>query len=466
MIDTSIGGHRAEMSEDFDVAVVGARCAGSPLAIKLARASVRTVLIDKDEFPSDTPSTHFFQAEGLLSLARLGVMDRLRSTGAPIIEEAHNRIDGVVARGPWPTRPGDVGGAMCVRRPVLDTILVQRAKEVGVEVRTGTRAMGLIGNRRVRGVRVRDSTGREVDITARLVVGADGRGSLVARQSGARAYNVTSNERFGFWTYYDGVPIESPVTAYLHRWGEEFVIAAPTDSGLFVVIVLPPVHRLAAFRADSERAFDEHVARDRVVAGIIAGRPRTGRLFSVLGFTGYFRESAGAGWVLVGDAGHFKDPAPAQGITDALRQVDRLAPAIIAGLGRGESALDAETARWWRWRDEDAAEKYWFAQDLGRGGRVPLVFTEMVRRLNEQGRFGQLVDVFNHRRRPSTLLTPARLLGAAGRLSVCSDAASRAQILSETRELMRRQAQRRRLDRQPVYAQVRERESQTEVVAV
>ncbi|TMB91733.1 MAG: FAD-dependent monooxygenase [Chloroflexi bacterium] len=463
MITVSVGGNRAEMSEDFDVAVVGARCAGSPLAIKLARAGVRTVLIDKDEFPSDTPSTHFFQAEGLLSLQRLGVMERLKSTGAPIISEAHNRIGDLVVRSRWPTRPGDVGGAMCVRRPVLDTILVQRAREVGVEVRTGTRAMSLIGNGRVRGVRVRDSTGREVDVTARLVAGADGRGSLVARQAGARAYNITANERAGFWAYYDGVPITPPVTAYLHRWDEEFVIATPTDSGLFLVIILAPVHRLAAFRADSERTFEEHVARDGVVSDIVAGHPRTGRLFSVLGFTGYFRESAGPGWVLVGDAGHFKDPAPAQGISDALRQVDRLAPAIIAGLGRGEAALDAETEQWWRWRDEDAAEKYWFAQDLGRGGPVPLVFAEMTGRLHEQGRITELVDVFNHRRRPSTVLTPARLLGAAARLSLRGDALSRQQILRETRGMLSREMQRRRLNRQPVYAPMRQQETPAEI---
>src|SRR5437870_5000015 len=82
-----------------------------------------------------------------------------------------------------------------------------------------------------------------------------------------------------------------------------------------------------------------------------------------------------------------RDPAPAQGISDSLRQVDRLAPAILAGFARGGDAIDLETDRWWHWRDDDAYEKYWFAQDLGRGGTVPLVFVEMVRRLCEQGRF-------------------------------------------------------------------------------
>jgi 2-polyprenyl-6-methoxyphenol hydroxylase-like FAD-dependent oxidoreductase len=450
------------MGEDYDVAVVGARCAGSPLAIKLSRAGARVLLVDKDEFPSDTPSTHFFQAEGMLSLQRLGVLDRLMSTGAPLIEDAHNQIEYLVIRSRWPTRPGDAGGALCVRRPVLDTILMQRAREVGVEVRTRTRATGLLGNGRVRGLRITDGAGRESEVMARLVVGADGRGSFVARHTAARMYNVTASERFGFWGYYEGVTVSSPVTAYLHRFGEEFLIAAPTDSGLFMVITLPPRHRLPLFRADSESAFDEHVAKDPVLAELVAGRKRVGRLCSVLGFAGYFRESAGRGWVLVGDAGHFKDPAPAQGISDALRQVDRLAPAIIAGLGRGEAALDEETNRWWRWRDEDAQEKYWFAQDFGRGGATPAVFVEMARRLHEQGRFSQLIDVFNHRRRPSTLLSPARLLGAAGRLSLRSGTHSRRQVMNETREILSREMQRRRLNRRPVYAPMRPVQSHAE----
>jgi 2-polyprenyl-6-methoxyphenol hydroxylase-like FAD-dependent oxidoreductase len=440
------------VAEQVDVAIVGARCAGAPAAIQLAGAGLKVALVDKDEFPSDTPSTHFFQAEALLSLSRLGVLERLAGTGAPIIAMHHTRIDDLVVHAPFPTRPGDAGGAMCVRRPLLDSTLLERARERGVEVRTGTRVVALLGNGRVSGLRVRDLAGAESEVHARLVVGADGRGSLVARQVGARSYNTSSNERFGFWGYYEGVGVREPATAYLHRFGEEFVIASPADSGLFLVIVLPPNSRLGDFRAGSDQAFDDHVARDPVVSALVAGRPRVGRLFSVLRFTAYFRESAGAGWVLVGDAGHFKDPSPAQGISDALRQVDRLVPAIVDGLGRGEAALDQALTRWWRWRDRDAFEKYWFAQDLGRGGPVPRVFSEMVRRLHEQGRIGDLAEVFAHRRRPSRLLTPPRLLGATVRLAARTRGGERRAALAETAEIMGREVRRRRLRRRPAYA--------------
>ena len=433
-----------------DVVVVGARCAGSPLAAQLARAGLSVVLVDKDSFPSDTPSTHFFQAEGLASLTRLGVMERLRATGAPLIGVSHGRVDDLTIEIPWPTRPGEQGGAMCVRRPVLDTILLEAAEDAGAEVHTGSRALGIVrDNGRVKGVRIATGDG-EVELRAPLVVGADGRGSFVGRQVGARMYNLTPNERFGYWGYYESASITTPATAYLHRFGEDFLIGSPTDAGLFMIIVLPPLERLSSFRADPDLAFDAYLAKDPVLSDVVAGGRRVGPLYKMLRYTGYFRESAGPGWVLVGDAGHFKDPAPAQGISDALRQVDRLVPAIVGGLGGSGAGLDEALRDWWRWRDEDAFEQYWFAQDFGRAGPVPSLFTEIVRRLHQKGRSRDLVDIFNHRTRPSQVLTPGVALGAAGRL-LRKGRASRRQALGELRENVSREFQHRRLNRRPAY---------------
>ena len=106
------------------------------------------------------------------------------------------------------------------------------------------------------------------------------------------------------------------------------------------------------------------------MAAVVAGARRTGPPSLIARWTGYFRESAGPGWVLVGDAGHFKDPSPGQGITDALRQAERLAADVVAGLS-GARSLDDAMRAWWRWRDRDAREMAWLAHDLGRGGRVP-----------------------------------------------------------------------------------------------
>ncbi|HWC11678.1 MAG TPA: FAD-dependent monooxygenase, partial [Acidimicrobiales bacterium] len=169
------------MVERHDVVVVGARCAGAPLATFLARAGLSVALVDRATFPSDTPSTHVFQASGVAVLGRLGVVDRLLAAGAPWLEMAEFRIDDVHARLPWPTRPGDPGPGLCVRRPVLDTILVEAATAAGVAVRTGVRVTGTVdAGGRVAGVTATTAPGHaagggdgeEVRFEAPLVVGA------------------------------------------------------------------------------------------------------------------------------------------------------------------------------------------------------------------------------------------------------------------------------------------------------
>src|SRR6201997_2151400 len=98
----------------------------------------------------------------------------------------------------------------------------------------------------------------------------------------------------------------------------------------------------------------------------------------MLRWVGFFREPCGPGWVLVGDAGHFKDPSPGRGIGDAFSQVDALVPAIVAGLNGAGGGLDASLARWGRWRDREFAEHYWLAGDLGKAGALPVVLHQMV----------------------------------------------------------------------------------------
>ena len=183
------------MSERFDVVVVGARCAGSPLATLLARQGVRVALVERAKFPRDTLSSHVFEAPGIKLLARLGVLNRVRATGAEAIRQLDFRQDEFAARVEPSLRPGDIGGAMSVRRFLLDPILAEAAAEAGAEVMMEANVTGLVQNGRVTGVRVR-SGGSERELSARLVVGADGRNSTVARLTGARKYHVVPSERF------------------------------------------------------------------------------------------------------------------------------------------------------------------------------------------------------------------------------------------------------------------------------
>ncbi|MGH9284362.1 MAG: NAD(P)/FAD-dependent oxidoreductase [Acidimicrobiales bacterium] len=437
------------METAYDVVVVGARCAGSPLATQLARAGLSVAVVDRAEFPSDTASTHIFQVEGVASLSRLGVLDTVLATGAPWLERVDVRVESFRAHATVPLRPGDAGPGLCVRRRVLDAILVDAARAAGADVRTATRVVGLLGGEgdRVRGVRV-VTGGREEDLLAALVVGADGAGSTVARLVGSRRYNVVPNQRFGTWRYYQGARWESPATLVFHRWAGELVIACPADGGLYLVIVIPPLARLGAFRSDVAAGWAAAVAGCEPVADAIAGARAAGRDRTMSTYPAFFRESAGPGWVLVGDAGHVTDPTPGQGISDALRQVDRLAPAVVAGLG-GQHPLDRALADWWRWRDADAAEMHWFAADLGAAASSPAVVVELMQRLTAaRGGTARLVDVLNHRMAPSGVMTPRRLVGAGAGLMLDRRQPVRA-VAADMWALVGQDLRRRRLNRHP-----------------
>lgn len=443
------------MAEQYDVVVVGARCAGSPLAVKLANRGLKVALVDRARFPSDTPSTHAFQNDGARVLADIGVLDRVRASGAPWIEQIDFRVDGLRMVRPWPRRPDDPGPWMSVRRTVLDTILVEAAEEAGAHVRTGARVTGLVErNGRVFGVRVEADDGDpsgETVLEAPLVVGADGRTSTVARLVGARRYNEIPSQRMSSWAYYEGATPPAPATFVAHRWDEEFLVACPCDGGLYMVIAIPPADRVGSFVGDPGAALDAHVAACEPVADIVAGAQRTGRPAVMPRWTGYFRDASGPGWVLVGDAGHFKDPSPGQGITDALRQAERLAPAIVDGLGSA-ATLDEALAGWGRWRDRDAQEMAWFAADLGRAGCVPPVLGEILCGLSTNALMvDRWFDVLNHRARPSEILTPVRLAAATGRL-LRDGARPRSQILADSRDVVVEDMRRRWLNRHPAYA--------------
>jgi 2-polyprenyl-6-methoxyphenol hydroxylase-like FAD-dependent oxidoreductase len=383
----------------------------------------------------------------------MGVLDRLSATGAPFINFVEMRIDQIDKRLDWPVRPGDAGGAMAVRRPALDSILIDEAQSAGAEVRTSTKLTGLVSeDGRVRGIRVASRDGQETELRAPLVVGADGRGSTVGDLVGARRYNVTRSERFFYWTYYENVTSAPANTAWFHRSGEDLAIGFPCDNGAFLVGVGPPLERLSSFNDDAEKSFDGHVTACAALDDLVhrPGVKRVDRLHRMTNADGFLRESAGQGWVLVGDAGHFKDPTPAQGISDALRQVDRLAPAIVAGLD-GSETLDSSLTKWWRWRDEDAAEYHWFAAQLGQAGRVPTTFVEALRTmLDSPAGSSKFLDVLNHRTRPSQVTSPSVILGAVLRLLRRGDP-PRGEVLRELRRLMSEDRAHRKLNKRPAF---------------
>ncbi len=436
------------MADRFDVVVVGARCAGSPLATLLARQGLRVALVERAAFPKDTLSTHIFQAPAINFLRRLGVLDRVLATGAPPYTKVDLRQEEFQTVIETAQRPGDSGSIMSVRRFVLDPILLDAAAEAGAEVMASTRVTGLVRNGdRVAGIRAVQGD-QERTLHARLVVGADGRNSTVGELAGARKYNVVPNQRFGYWAFFSGAE-PGPALVY-HRWDGRFVIATPADGGLYQVVLLPDMRFLPEFRSDREAAFMAHARASAPVAGALAGAEREGKILGMLKFESFWREATGPGWVLVGDAGYFKDPAPGQGITDAFRQAEALAPVLTGAIHASEAELDAALRAWGRWRDRDGAEHYWLAADFGAAGRAPAIVVELTRLLDRQGRAPALGDIFQHRAVPSAVFTPPRLLKAAAS-ALRRPENDRAHILRELRELIATDTRRRRLARKPEF---------------
>lgn len=390
----------ASMNDSYDVIVVGARCAGAPLATMLARKGVRVCLVDKDRFPSDTLSTHGIQPTGVQVLERLGVLDSLLKV-APPIHRLRITFDDVATPA---TDVLAITGApgLSVRRITLDAILVDAAADAGAEVRTATAVTGLVMD----GARVAGVTTASGELRAPLVVGADGARSTVAKMVGAREYNPTLSGRVFMWAYYEADPTDGEM--WVGKVGDHTYLGMPTDGGLSLIVVCPSIDRRDEVRANREAVYEAGLRAWPELHDGVSGARRDGPVHTMANTNGFFRRSAGPGWALVGDAGHFKDPTPGQGIGDALRQSEKLAAAITRALGSDQGGADEILRQWWRWRDQDAWEMYWFAHDMGVAGPTPPLRHEVERRIAaDPGLTTAMVRILNHELRPSKVFTPA-----------------------------------------------------------
>lgn len=322
----------------YDVIIIGARCAGSPTAMLLARAGLRVLLLDRVSFPSDTVSTHYLHPAGVARLNEWGLLPALLKTGCPPVEEmTFDLADDVVVRGaPLPV----AGSGMCLapRRTVLDELLVRAAVDAGAELRTGASfRTPLWEEGRVAGVRFA-ADGQEFTERAGLVIGADGRHSPLARSVDAaitRDLGVISCLFYGYWS---GLPDKG--SQVFVRDGRA-VVAFPTHDNQHCVVVGWDRDRFDEVKRDISRHFLTAVAElaPEVHEHLVQGE-RHGRIVGSGDLANFYRESAGPGWALVGDAGHTKDPASAQGIGDAFAQAASIAERVPAALGQGPAALD------------------------------------------------------------------------------------------------------------------------------
>ncbi|MHB8695893.1 MAG: NAD(P)/FAD-dependent oxidoreductase, partial [Solirubrobacteraceae bacterium] len=384
--------------------------AGSAAAVALARRGRLVIALDRATFPSDTVSTHLFFPPHWAELELLGARDRVLALDPPLHTQAGVGVPGVELLGSYRPVDGFAVGS-CVRRPGLDKALVDTARAAGAEVRERARVTELLrdGSGRVVGVRWEQvEGGGGGEISARLVVGADGRRSAVARLVGTTEHHSCENGRMMAFAYYDDPRDEVRHIAMQWRSGDDLATVFPCDGGKVLVLLMPPRRRVADYRGDRAATFEATIASIPALAARLEGCARETKIRVSSKHPSYFRHSHGRGWALTGDAGHFKDPVTAQGIRDALR-FGRLLGEAAAPVLEDADALDRALASWERDRDEQCLPMYQWSNTLGLDDSVSPLEAAAYRWFAAQpDGASELLDVFSRRRKPTDVFSPGR----------------------------------------------------------
>jgi 2-polyprenyl-6-methoxyphenol hydroxylase-like FAD-dependent oxidoreductase len=404
--------------ERYDAVIVGGRCAGATVGAALARAGWRVVMLDKDAEGSDTLSTHLVFPNTIARLAELGVLEDL-SRRHELRPVGHRmRLIGREFAGRFTPVDGR-DGALGIRRPALDAALARAAAAAGVESRFGEKVDGLLHDgpqRAVTGVRL--ASGERIH--ARWVLGADGRASLVARELRLARTGELRGELSMMLSYWRGLPATD--MAHVDMEPGAGVARFPCEDGVDLLISMGDGGHTRGDRALRERhhlerlsEFPHTIDRGWLVAGERVSDVRAAPETMLRGF---FRQAAGPGWALVGDAGHFKHPASAQGIGDAIAQALRLAASLA-----GE---DPQLREYGRWRDRRAEGHYEWSFTLGRFPRHGITDPVADGLAGDADAAQDFRDSLARRVAPQDVLSEQRLSAWFGRSPVSDDPPRRA----------------------------------------
>ncbi len=325
----------------YDAIIIGARCAGAATAMQLARGGRKVLVLDRSKPGADTMSTHALMRGAVIQLDRWGLLDRIIASGTPEVTRTcfsyGDEVINVDIRPSHGTR-----SLIAPRRYVLDGILADAAAEAGAEIRCGTSFVDVLRDPygQIEGV-VFDGAERRQRANAPLVIGADGRRSTVARRVHARVLETATHSTNCIYAYFNGLPDEGYQWFYQEGLGAG---AIPTHQGAHCVFASTSAPQMRALLPEFGREGAlKHLVREANSAfgrRLDAASPNS---LPVIygGDPGFLREAVGPGWALIGDAGYFKDPLTAHGITDAFRDAELLSQCIL----KEQSFFDFEAAR-------------------------------------------------------------------------------------------------------------------------
>jgi flavin-dependent dehydrogenase len=404
----------APTRSDYDVAVVGASLAGCATAILLARSGARVALLEKSPDPQVYKKicTHYIQSSAVTTLERLGLIEPMMQAGA-----IRSRIRmwtrwGVIESPPRSKVPAGIN----LRREKLDPLIRETAAGTpGVELLLGHTVRELLREgERISGVQVRDSHGQTIDLRARLVVGADGRDSRVAKLSGVRTRSVP-HARIAYGGYYEGPAYDGAPAATLWLMDPNMIGAFPTDDGLTFYAVMPTKQHLPEFRADAQAALEKMVSEVPQAPPILASR-LTQPVQGKVDMTNVMHTQTAPGLALVGDAAGALDPLWGIGCGFALQTSEWLADSVAPALG-GTEPLERGLKRYRRRHARGLAGHTRMILDYADGRKINAGEKLLFSAASYDARTGRVFEAFGARH-----IGPARMLATGVPLAALAHA--------------------------------------------
>jgi flavin-dependent dehydrogenase len=335
-----------------DVVVIGGGPAGSTVSTLLAQHGYRVQLFERERFP------RFHIGESLIPetywvFRRLNMLDKMKAS--PFVKKYSVQFVNAQGKESAPfyfhdNKPHECSQTWQVIRSEFDTLMLDNAREHGVEVHQPARALDVLfeGDRAV-GVRVQKGGGAPEEVRAKVVVDASGQSTMLQNRFKLRLWDPVLNKG-AIWTYWEGAYRDTGrdegatvVIQTTNKKGWWWYI--PQHDNTVSVGVVAPFDYLFKGRGSHEQTYNEEVEACTAVKKRLAGARRATGYFATKDYSYRSKQVAGDGWVLVGDAFGFLDPLYSSGVLLALKSGELAADAIAGGLAKGDVSA-AQLGRW------------------------------------------------------------------------------------------------------------------------
>lgn len=370
----------------LDALIVGGGPAGASTAFQLARRSARVRVLERSAFPREKPCAECLSPQASRLLDAMGVLSTLETRGALLRGMMVRAPNGVSAYGDYAGAHGFRGfrdTGLAVRREALDTALLSAAEDAGAEVEHGARVTDLVRNARgdVIGARGIDRDGATWERRARVVIGADGLRSVVARRLGL-ARHLAWPRRLALVAHYEGVR-DCGAYGEMHIERDGFVGIADVGAGVTTVAAVFPARRASAIAGNASEFLDAWLASRGHLRHRFAGATRLHEARAVGPFASHAWRAWHPGALLVGDAADFFDPFTGEGIFSALRGGEIAAATAIRVIGEDSAARAAQALRAYEAeRRQEFGGKWRVERLIGAGVAVPAIANRAVARLH------------------------------------------------------------------------------------